>query len=67
MITQDVLAAFKKDTVIIELASLPGGVDLREAARLGIHVITAPGLPGKYAPKTAGNIITDCVAEAFGL
>lgn len=46
-----------KDTIIIDLASLPGGVDFEAATRLGIKSIQALSLPGKVAPKTAGEII----------
>ena len=67
VITGEVLATMPKDAVIIELASPPGGIDLREAAQYGTHVISALGLPGKFSPKTAGQIITDCVSDAFGL
>ncbi len=66
VVGRDALSALPRDAVVIELASLPGGVDLRAAAELGVNVITAPGLPGKYAPRTAGGIIADTVAEAFG-
>lgn len=47
--------------MIIDLASKPGGVDLAVASEYGIKVITAPGLPGKTAPVTAGGIIADTV------
>lgn len=67
VITKEILTALPQDAVIIELASPPGGIDLREAAQQGTHVISALGLPGKFSPKTAGNIITDCVSDAFGL
>ena len=67
VITEEILAAMKKDAVIIELASLPGGVDLHGAAKHGIHMITASGLPGKYSPQSAGRIIADTVADRFGL
>lgn len=67
VITAEILAALPKDTIIIELASPPGGIDLRDAAELGAHVVSALGLPGKFSPKTAGHIITDCVSDAFGL
>ncbi|MBQ4120469.1 MAG: NAD(P)-binding domain-containing protein [Clostridia bacterium] len=67
VITGEILSALPQDAVIIELASPPGGIDLREAAQHGTHVISALGLPGKFSPKTAGNIITDCVSDAFGL
>jgi len=67
VITREILAALPNDAVVIELASPPGGIDLRDAAELGTHVISALGLPGKFSPKTAGHIITDCVSDAFGL
>lgn len=67
VITKDILTALPRDAVIIELASPPGGIDLREATQCGTHIISALGLPGKFSPKTAGHIITDCVSDAFAL
>ena len=51
------LSKMQKDCKIIELASAPYGVDFDEARKYGIDVIKAFGLPGKYTPKTAGEII----------
>ena len=67
VITRSVLHAMREDTTVIELASLPGGIDLRAAGERHIRVTSALGLPGKYSPKTAGRIIADCVKDAFGL
>ena len=67
VIGKNTLSALPSDTTVIELASLPGGIDLRAADELGVRVITALGLPGKYSPKSAGRIIADCVRDAFGL
>lgn len=47
----------KKTSIIIDLASEPGGVDFTAAKSLGIKTIQALSLPGKVAPKTAGEII----------
>lgn len=47
----------EKTSIIIDLASSPGGVDFVAAKRLGIKTIQALSLPGKVAPKTAGEII----------
>ena len=41
------------NTLIIELASKPGGVDYEAAEQLKIKVVNAPGLPGKVAPLTS--------------
>ncbi|MCD8354266.1 MAG: dipicolinate synthase subunit DpsA [Clostridiales bacterium] len=48
-------------TLVIDLASKPGGVDLEAAANLGVKVIWALSLPGKVAPVTSGKIIRDTV------
>lgn len=55
------LREIRKDCVIIDLASAPGGVDQEEARRLSRKVIPAPGLPGKAAPRTAAAAIRDSV------
>ncbi|MBR2431994.1 MAG: hypothetical protein IKB23_03670, partial [Clostridia bacterium] len=52
-----------RDTLIIELASAPGGIDISEAKRLKSNVLWAASLPGKYAPQSAGKMISDCVIE----
>lgn len=55
------LAALKSTCLLLELASAPGGIDPREAERLGLKYIAAPGLPGKYAPKTAAKLIREAM------
>ena len=51
------------DTLFIELASSPGGVDVSLAKRLKANVLWASSLPGKYAPYSAGELIADCVRD----
>lgn len=46
-----------RDTLIIDLASLPGGVDFEAARALKIDAQRALSLPGKCAPKAAAEII----------
>lgn len=55
------LSAIGAGTLIIDLASKPGGVDMDAARELGCKVIWALSLPGKVAPQTAGEIIADSV------
>lgn len=50
-----------RTTLLIDLASLPGGVDFESAHRLEIDAQRALGLPGKCAPKTAGEMIKTTV------
>ena len=61
ILTGDILSLLKKDCLVIDLASRPGGVDMEEASRLGVKVIWALGLPGKCAPVSAGQIIGSTV------
>lgn len=57
----DVLARLPKNAVIIDLASLPGGVDFDAARKLKIKAIQALALPGKVAPRAAGEIIKNTI------
>lgn len=53
----EVLYRVKKSTLILDIATSPGGVDFAAAERLHIQAISLPGLPGRVAPKTAANIL----------
>lgn len=46
-----------KETLIIELASAPGGIDFEKAKEYEIKTIKALGLPGKVAPITSAEYI----------
>ena len=58
---REFLSAVDKKTLVVDLASAPGGVDIRAAKELGSNVSWATSLPGKYAPRSAGEIIAACV------
>ena len=60
---RDFLSRAAKSTFIVDLASAPGGVDIRAAKELGANVSWATSLPGKYAPRSAGELIADCVGK----
>ncbi len=55
------LARTASKAVVIDLASMPGGVDIDGAERLSIKSVHALSLPGKAAPKTSGIIIKNAV------
>lgn len=63
VIGRQALLALSPSSFVIELASAPGGVDINAARELGISVISAQGLPGKYCPAFAGRILKDTVIE----
>jgi dipicolinate synthase subunit A len=62
VITAEIISCLRKETVIIDLASAPGGTDFSSAEENGIKAILALGLPGKTAPKTAGRIIGQVIS-----
>jgi len=63
IIKTQTIEKLQKSTVIIDLATKPGGVDFSAAEQLNIKAILAPGLPGIVAPRTAGIILADCITQ----
>lgn len=63
IVTSKVIANMPAHTLIIDLASKPGGTDFRYAEKRGIKALLAPGLPGIVAPKTAGQIIANVLSQ----
>lgn len=58
---KNILDKVKKDALIIDLSSMPGGVDFKYSNDIGIRSIHALSLPGKYAPLTAGKYLAKTV------
>ncbi len=63
IVTSEVISKMPSHTLIIDLASKPGGTDFRFAEKRGIKALLAPGLPGIVAPKTAGKIIAGVLTQ----
>lgn len=63
IVTAMVISQMPSHTLIIDLASKPGGTDFRYAEKRGIKALLAPGLPGIVAPKTAGQILANVLAQ----
>ncbi len=61
----EVIERMDRDILIVDLASVPGGVDFAAAKDKGIEAVWALSLPGKYAPESAGAIIADVLDELF--
>jgi len=63
VVDKEILRRIRRDTLIIDLASSPGGVDVDTAEEMRLKVLKAPRLPGKVAPKTAGEITGRIILE----
>lgn len=61
VINENMIREMHKGTVIIDIASKPGGTDQKTAAKYQIPVIQALGLPGIYTPKSSAKILADSV------
>ena len=59
------LGYVRKDCLILDLASAPGGVDYKAAEEMGIEAVLLPGIPGKYAPASLGECMAKKMIESF--
>lgn len=69
VLNRDMLQFVTNDSLIIDLASKPGGVDFEYAQHRGIKTIHALSLPGKVAPSTSANymetVIHNIINEVY--
>ena len=61
VLTEPVLAALRPGSLIVDLASRPGGTDFAAAQRLGHTAVHALSLPAACAPETAGRFVAQTV------
>lgn len=61
VLNKERLQYVKKDALLIDLASNPGGIDKKEAKELNLKLLWALALPGKVAPVTTAEFIKDTI------
>ena len=61
VLTARLLSLQRPDTLLIELASQPGGIDLEAAKRLNLRVINAQSVPGRMSPRASGELIKEAI------
>ena len=61
VLNKERLQYVKKDVLLIDLASNPGGIDKKEARELNLKLVWALALPGKVAPVTTAEFIKDTI------
>ena len=66
VLTRPVLTALRPQSLIVDLASAPGGTDFAAAAALGHTAVLASGLPARCAPDSAGAYLAETVLEVIG-
>ena len=65
VLTKEMLQEVKKDALIIDLASNPGGVDRQAVKELGIKFNWALSLPGKVSPLTSAEFMKETLLNMF--
>ena len=53
------------DTVMIDIASAPGGIDYNAVSSYPVHARHLLGIPGKIAPKYAGELIAQTILSSI--
>lgn len=61
VVGEEILSHQGPDTLLLELASAPGGIHRQAAQRCGLRVVDAPSLPGRFSPKASGELIKEAV------
>jgi len=53
------------EAMVIELASPPYGMNIEQARHMGVSVFVESGLPGRYAPQSAGAALFHALMRAM--
>ena len=61
ILTEERLKNVKKDCLLIDLASNPGGIDKKAVKDQNLKFVWALSLPGKVAPTTSAEFIKDTI------
>ena len=61
VLDEERLSLVKKDVVLIDIASNPGGIDRMAAKKKDLKLIWALSLPGKVAPLTSAEFIKETI------
>lgn len=61
ILTSDLLCKLQSDTIIIDIASVPGGTDFNYAKKHNLCAKLCLGIPGKTAPRSSGEILAEAI------
>lgn len=63
VLTEKILSPLRKDCILFDIVTTPGGYDEAAVGKLGLKLIRCAAIPGNTAPKAAGYAIG---AQAIG-
>ena len=65
ILSDSALCSAAENAVLMELASAPGGFDRKFAENIGLKTIAAPGLPGRFSPRSSAQYIKKLIYSAL--
>ena len=63
VITRDVIQSMRRDSLIIDIASKPGGTDFDAARECKIQAYLSLGLPGKYTTTSSAKLLKEAISK----
>jgi len=63
VICEDILSQFHQGAVVVDIASMPGGVDFDYCKEHDIPYRHSLGIPGRLSPRTSGIILADAAVK----
>lgn len=63
VITKDVIQSMRRDSLIIDIASKPGGTDFDAARECKIQAYLSLGLPGKYTTTSSAKLLKEAISK----
>ncbi|HKM04825.1 MAG TPA: dipicolinate synthase subunit DpsA [Lachnospiraceae bacterium] len=67
VLEESLIQLVKKECLIIDIASMPGGTDFDACKARGIKAILSLGIPGRYAPKSSAEILVQSIEHLLHL
>lgn len=67
ILTENEIRCIKKEALIVDLASKPGGVDQEKVKQMGLKYVWALALPGKVAPLASAKYIKQAIYNALNI
>jgi dipicolinate synthase subunit A len=61
----ELIEKIQLDSIIIDIASAPGGTDFDACKRMAIKAKLSLGIPGRYSPKTSARILLRGIASSL--
>lgn len=67
IIDKEEMKYMKKNILLIDLASTPGGINTEDAQKMNLKFVWALALPGKVAPVTSAEFIKDTIYNVIDI